>query len=343
MKTLQKSSVLLASAALLATTSLSGVNTGVVGYTSTTLPAGVGNIFAPSFVNSDSFAGTATGVTPGATSTITVSGTLVANAFDESVSVASVSKGYPLYYVEVLNDTNGADGLDTEGLILDVVSNTAGAVVVGVDTSTLGVQGDEAIAIRKHLTLGDVFAGSTGLLGFTDAITIYNEDGAGTAVSHLPDGAGGFVLGADFVTVTTDAPILPGTGFVINNIGAVTVIPSGVVKETDTQVTVNGGSVVNIISALKPLTSINLAADGRLNAALAPFTDAGNQYTTDGSLGPVSYAGLGAGFLDDGSGGFVSAVDFFTPVTVSIDGTSEGIVVNAAAGTVYKTTGTVIP
>ena len=337
-----KITALLSGAALLASLSAQAVSTNPVGYTSTTLPVGAGNIFAPAFVNADDVVGTAVGVAAGATSTITVSATLSAGAFDESVDVAFVSKGYPKYYLEVLNDTNGADGIDTEGLILDVVSNTVSGVVVGADTSALGVQGDENIAIRKHMTLSDVFSGSTGLIGFTDAITIYNEDGPGTSVGHLPDGAGGFVLAADFATITSDAPVYPGTGFVINNVSPVTITPTGAVKLTDTQVVIYGGSVVNLVSAMKPLALVDLGADGRLNDALAVFTDVGTSYTTDGTLVPAVPAGApGAGFLNNGLG-FVSATDFATPVIVEVDGTSEAIVVSASAGTVYKASGTVV-
>jgi len=343
-KTPHKFIALLSGAALLASSgSAQTVATDPVGYTSTTLPVGAGNIFAPAFVHADDVVSAATGVTAGATSTITVSATLSAGAFDESVDVAFVSKGYPKYYLEVLNDTNGGDSIDTEGLILDIVSNTASDVVVGADTSALGLQGDENIAIRMHMTLSDIFSGSTGLIGFTDAVTIYNEDGPGTQVGHLPDGAGGFVLAADFTTITSDAPVYPGTGFVINNVSPVTITPTGTVKLTDTQVVIYGGSVVNLVSAMKPLTLVDLGADGRLNDALAAFTDVGTSYTTDGTLVPAVPSGApGAGFLDNGAGGFVSAIDFFTPVTVGVDGTSGAIVVSASAGTVYKASGTVV-
>lgn len=320
-------------AAFLAASTAFATTSDVVGYTTTTLPGGAGNIFAPAFVNADSFAGAISEASSGATSTLTVSGTLSSGAFDETTDVSFVSKGYPQYYVEVLNDTNAGDGLDTEGLIIDIVSNTDTAVVVGVDTSSLGVQGDEDIAIRKHITLASLFANSTGLTAYTDVITIYNEDGAGTAVSHLPDGTGGFVSNADFTTVTSDAPVYPGTGFVINNPSAVTITPVGTVKESDTQVVIYGGSVVNIVSCLKPVSSFDMASDGRLGDALGDYTDVCTPYSTDGSLT------AGTSFLDNGANAFVSGVDFFTPVTANVDGTSDALVVSAGSGTVYKASG----
>jgi hypothetical protein len=260
---------------------------------------------------------------------------VTAAAFNESSDVAGVSKGYPLYYLEVLNDTNASDSIDTEGLIIDIVSNSTSGVVVAADTSTLGIQGDENVVIRRHLTLSDIFTGSTGLGTFEPVVTIYNEDGPGSAVDHLPDGSGGFVLASDFTTVTSDVPVYPGTGFVITNSTPVTIIPRGVVKETDTQVVVYGGSV-NIVSALKPVGSVNMSSDGRLNDALDDFNDVATTYTTDGTLtGDID-------FVDDGAGGFLET-DFVTPTVVAVDGTSQPIVIVPIGGTVYKASGNLIP
>ena len=342
MKTPQKIISLLAGSALFAASFMNAATTDVVGYTTTTLPAGAGNLFAPAFVNNNSFMGVLTGAAAGPDSTLTLSGTMTAAAFNESSDVAGVSKGYPLYYLEVLNDTNASDSIDTEGLIIDIVSNSTSGVVVAADTSTLGIQGDEQIAIRKHLTLGDVFSGSTGLTSFTDAITIYNEDGPGTAVTHVPDGAGGFLLNSDFVTGSTDAPIYPGTGLAIANVALLTIVPTGVVKESDTQVAIYGNSVVNIISVLKPISNVVLSSDGRLNEAMEDFTDVVTQYSSDGSLLPVVPSGASQpGFVDDGSGGFLSS-DFSTPVSVTVDGSSEAFAVGSTGDRVYKISGTVI-
>jgi hypothetical protein len=330
----------LSTSSLLAVAStLGAATTNVVGYTSTTLPAGAGNLYAPAFVNEDSFVGTLDGVTVGSTSVLTLSSSVDPGSFDDQDASAGppATKAYPLYYVEVLNDTS-PDGLDTEGLVLDVVSNDANSVTVAADASSLGIQGDEQIAIRKHLTLGDVFSGSSGLTGFADVITIYNEDGAGTAVSHNPDGSGGFFLGNGFFdTETTNAPVYPGTGFVLNAVGEVTIVPTGVVKETPTQVSVFGGSVVNIVAVMKPVTSVSLSSDGALNDAIADFSDVAATYRTDGSLT------ADVAFNDTGSS-FVVANGFFdTPTDPSVDGTFQPVVINALSDTVYKVSGNVIP
>ncbi|ADE55385.1 hypothetical protein [Coraliomargarita akajimensis] len=311
----------------LAVSSASAVTTEVVGYTSTTLPGGAGSIFAPSFINANAFQGSITGTTPGAESVLSLAG-LSASAYD-------AGEIFPAYYLEVLDDTNGADGLDTEGLVLDVVSNGTGSVTVVGDVSALGLQGDEQVAIRKHLTLGQLFDGATGLLQFTDVVSIYNGSGAGTLDSYVPDGAGGWLDLSDFVTVGTDAVIYPGTGIVLNNVQDVTIVASGTVKETPTQVPLYAGTV-NLIGVMKPVSSFDLLSDGALDDALLQFTDVVTTYSV-GTLQATQSA------VSDGAGGLLDVADFVTPVDLVVDGTADAVVVNAAANSVYKATGTVIP
>jgi hypothetical protein len=333
---MKKTSLLVASA-LLASSALfaqDSVTSNVVGYTTSTLAGGAGNIYAPAFVNSPSLSGTLASVSG---TSVTISGASMAtNEYAETSDVAFVSKGYPQYYLEVTNDTNASDGLDTEGAIIDIVSNTGTDLVLASDASVLGVQGDESVVIRRHVTLGSTLGSATGLLAYATPITIYNEDGPGTSFTHIPDGAGGFLSGADFATNTSDAPIYPGTGVVINNSSSVSVTATGTVKESATQVQIYGGSNVNVISFLTPVQSHDYATDGQLQAALADYTDVVTHYTTDGTLAPA------ASSLDDGFSGFVSAVDFFTPMASTVDGTSEAVVINAASASVFKISGNVI-
>ena len=307
------------------------VTSDVVGFTTSSLTGGTGNIYAPAFVNAASATGSLTSATSGATSTLATDASLADSAFNETTSAAGVSKGYPRYYVEITNDTNSGDGIDTEGLIIDIVSNTTSDLVVGADASALGVQGDETFVVREHVTLGKLFEGATGLPGYSNPITIYNEDGPGTAVTHLSNGAGSFVLNSDFVTDSTNAPIYPGTGVVINNPGNISITASGTVKESPTQVVVYGGSVVNILSTMQPKSSVSLGSE--LHDGLGAYADVCTTYTTDGSLSAEG------SFLTTGSGSFVSNIDFVTPVTPSLDGTSEALVINAATGTAVKLAG----
>lgn len=331
MKTPRSLSMFLAASVLSATSAFAqdAVTSDVVGFTTSSLTGGTGNIYAPAFVNAASATGSLTSSTSGATSTLATDASLADSAFNETTSVAGVSKGYPRYYVEITNDTNGGDGIDTVGLIIDIVSNTTSDLVVGADASALGIQGDETFVVREHVTLGKLFQGSTGISAYSDAITIYNEDGAGSAVTHISDGAGGFLLN-DFVTSSTNAPIYPGTGLVINNPANVTITASGTVKESATQVVVYGGSVVNVVSTMQPKTSVSLGNE--MHNALLAYTDVCTPYSTDGSLTAET------GFMSTGAGSFV-ATDFVTAATPTVDGTSEAIVISAAAGTVVKLEG----
>jgi|GEM_PF-2197474 len=324
MKIYTKTISLLAAAAVFTLSSATAVTTGVVGYTSTTLPAGVGSIFAPSFINADSVVGVITGETSGATSSLAI-----ANLADAAYSQTGT---YPAYYLEVLNDTNGADGLDTEGLILDVVSNSVSAIVVGADAAAVGVNGDEQIAVRKHLTLGDIFANATGLVAFSTPVTIYNGLTEGSIETFLPDGAGGFVA-SDFVTPATDAIVYPGTGIVVNNSAEVVVTVNGTVKETPTQIAVYGGEV-NFVGALKPLTSFDMTSDGALDSSFVAFADPITQYS-DGTLVPTNTV------LTDGAGGVLEE-DFVTPGTLVLSSPSAAVVITPPGDRVYKSTGTVV-
>lgn len=330
MKTPRSISMFLAASTLAASSVFAQVTSDVVGYTTSSLAGGSGNIYAPAFVNSASATGSLTSATSGATSTLATDASLSENALNETTSVTGASKGYPRYYVEITNDTNSSDSLDTTGLIIDIVSNTASNVVVGANVSTLGLQGDESFVIREHVTLGSLFAGATGVPGYTNPITIYNEDGAGTAVTHLPDGVGGFVLNSDFVTVSTDAPIYPGTGIVINNPNAVGITATGSVKESPTQVVVYGGSVVNILSSMQPKSSVALGDE--LHSSLGAYADVVTPYSTDGTLSAQ------ASFLTTGTG-FVLNSDFVTATNPTVDGTSQAFVVNAASGTTVTLAG----
>ncbi len=305
------------------------VTSDVVGYTTSTLSAGSGNVYAPAFAKSPSISAVLTSISSGSSSTLSTATSLSSGAYDETSDVTGVSKGYPQYYVEITNDTNSSDSLDTEGVILDIVSNSSTAVVVGVDVSALGLQGDEAFVIREHITLSELFANST-LTGYADAVSIYNEDGPGTAVAHVADGAGNWLLISDYTTSSNDAPIYTGTGFVLNNSADVVVTAVGAVKETATQVPVYGNSYVNILGSMKPLTSATVASE--LLDGLTAYGDVCTPYSLDGTLTG------GDAFVSTGTG-FVSTSDYTTPVTPTVNGTREAFVVNAGTATVVKISG----
>lgn len=139
----------------------------------------------------------------------------------------------------------------------------------------------------------------------------------------------------DFVT-PADPVIYPGTGFVINNPNDVTLVTTGNVKETDTQVPIRGGSAVNIVTPMKPVSAFDMSSDGRAVEAFEAYSSVFTQYSF-GDLIPHNAVLLN---LD---GNFVKGSDFVTPASLIVDGTAEGIVINTIHDTVYKASGMVIP
>lgn len=250
--------IVLSAAALCAgSLSLSAATSGVVGATTITIPGGFNALVTP-YVQPVDWQGAASGI---AGQDVTVSG-LTAGAYDNG-----------LYYAEVLNDTNAGDGVDTEGLVLDVASNTATVLTLVGDTT--GINGDETIAVRKHNTINELFAGATGLSDFSDNVTIY-LDGALDAYTY----GGGLWYDSGFAQV--DNIILPpGVGFVLSNLGPVTMTVYGSVKETPTIVPVYGGNVVNVLGFADPVGPINVTTEVDLSG-LAGFSDSITKYSTDG-------------------------------------------------------------
>ncbi len=319
MKNSTKTIALLSSAAFFALSNAVAVTTSVVGYTSTTLPAG-NSLFAPAFVNPTSAAGVLSGVSAGETSSLTVSG-LSSGAFDEGAN-------FPLYYVEILNDTNLSDSIDTEGLILDIISNTESSVTVGADVSGLGLVGDEQYVIRKHLTLTDLTDGATGLSNF-DGATIYNASAPGSVDSYLYNGG----VWQEFDGAFVDRPnvvIYPGTGFVFSLQGSVTLVVDGEVKETATQVPLYANQP-NFVGVMKPLANFDMDSDGAVQDALVNFE--GLTTYQDGNLAPTSVLVYNDDIVD-GS---------LQPTSLVVDGTKDSLVISVQTSKVYKVSGTVIP
>lgn len=170
------------------------------------------------------------------------------------LTVAGLSSGAfdgGLHYLEILNDTNGADGVDTEGLVLDIASNTDTSITIVGDLT--GVNGDEAVLVRKHVTLVELFPDATGFsAGGTDSLTLYTESGPITYIYFMGDF---FLSGVG--TPSNDVVVYPGTSVVLNTSGSVTFTTYGSVKVTPTQVPIYGG-VVNLVGYIQPVGPIDI-------------------------------------------------------------------------------------
>ena len=255
-------------------------NSEVMGFSTVPLPAG-GRVMAPVFVNSHSYASIATvsGNTLSATN-------LASNAFAQ-VSVNGSS--YPSCYVEI-TDTNTFGGASYLGQTFDVSTNTSNSITVSGLPSALNGQ-QVAIAVRAHITLGEVAAASSGLSDLSSAITLY---GPSNSISSYYYDSGGVVAG-DFSTPCNGIPVYPCSGVVVNNQSNATVLYSGEVKSTPTVVPIFAG--VNILAPLNPQGGENITTLG-LAPALAPYSDTLSIVADDGGMAVSSFYSDGTNLLD---------------------------------------------
>ncbi|WP_309396949.1 hypothetical protein [Cerasicoccus maritimus] len=114
------------------------------------------NFISVPFVNSPAFVGQATGGS--------------ATTLDCSTASWTVDEFATNYFVEITSAGTGDTGLG-EGLMVDIVSNTATQLTLADDISSYSLEGDETFTIREHATLSSLFGenNSAGLLGGSTA------------------------------------------------------------------------------------------------------------------------------------------------------------------------------
>ena len=269
------------------------VATSPVGYRTDTIAAG--NVpYAPTFVNADSASGSIGGVTVNTdNAVITFTGSaLTVDAYNEGTT-------FPNYYVEVTSGTN-------EGYSFDVISNTADSITVAGDLSSFNLS-TESIVIREHLTVGDIFAGSSAsLAAYADSVKFFNNDGTTTVFYWIGTG-----WSSDFATDESDKPVYPGTGFIATFASSVELVVSGSVKTTKTKVPVYAG-LVNFVSSMQPSDTTAGGFNGV--EAFAAYADSLKTFNSDGSLSQdkVYYSistSMSSDFVNDESADFVSGAN----------------------------------
>ena len=309
-------------AGMLAQSAFAQSSTPTIGYYRFDVPAGQ-SAWVCGFVTKTDFQAQASSIAPGAnlpdgtpTSVITQTGANWGS--------------FPLHYVEILSA--GA----TQGLILDVVSNTASTVRVrGTITGT------PTYCIRKHATLATVFQDIGGLVPFQDSVTLYNSNN--TLSSFYPAAAASWVA-EDFFTPANDTIIYPGQGFVISASNATTLTFGGnevaYVKNGPTQVPVYRGQT-NLVGLINPLVAtaptdpifnqisstsqgggvVTLASIGLTTSSLEEFIDSITLFIQGGNLNPSGSYYVG--------GGQVYADDFFTPAGSTVLRNGHAFVISA--------------
>mgnify|MGYP006275789397 CR=1 FL=1 len=237
------------------------------------------NLIGPTFVHPSSFSGEiATFVQNQAEWSLTFSGTpFTANAFDGTVD-------YAKYYIEI------TEAGPLEGAVFDIISNTTDTLVIdGYDGPPLPAVGNSVI-IRKHVTVEDfILSNASGLSGFQDSLKIFYGNQSETLLWTGTDW-----LGGDFSS-KKELPIYPGQGVFLSNASDVTLLLSGNVKNTPTQIPVYDVGV-NWIVSLAPVDKT--LGDLSLAGILAPFQDSIKTYQKDGSLSQLDvYISNGSNLL----------------------------------------------
>jgi hypothetical protein len=149
-------------------------------------------------------------------------------------------------------------------------------------STDFSLDGDETIAIRKHMTIGDIFEGSTGQLqAFADSVKIFADDGSTSSLFW-----DGVKWTADFVSDNSARPVYPGNGFIAAFGGSVDVTLTGSVKATATKVPVYAG-VLNFVTAIAP--SDTTVGDLDLVSVLVPFSENIKVLSQDGGVDRNSF------------------------------------------------------
>jgi hypothetical protein len=262
-----------------------------------------GNVFVPGFVNPASYTGQ---LISASASTLTLAAnSLTANAFNEGAA-------YVKFYAEI---TSGP----LQGVVLDIVSNTANVLTLDADITALGLTGNEKIVVRPHVTLKSCLAAAEASLSpFSDSATLYLPDGSFVTYFF---GAGATPNGwsSDFATDDgSEHPVYPGAGFVLGLEADVDLTVTGEVKTADSVVQLSG-AVVNIVGPMSPLVGQSVSLNAVGFASLAPFTDSITIYPPGTLLiVPYTYFPLGDGTISS---------DFVNPTVDTIANTTGAVVI----------------
>jgi hypothetical protein len=276
---------------------------GVVGYSKLDIPVG-GRLIAPVFIKTAVFTGSAT-ISSGV---LSISGSLTPSALNQTAF--NNRPNFPKYYAKVTSSGSN------EGLVLDVVSNTASTITV---SGASGLSGALSIEVVPHYTLLDFANASSNLLPYVDAVTFYDSGNAKRTYYYT---GSGFVAD-DYTTPADQVVVYPGSGFILNAGAVSSVTMTGCVNQTKTLVPVYAGE--SIVAPIDP-SGITKIANSNLGSAIAPYVDAASTVLLDGSLATTTYYTNGSDMLDDS----YTALDASAPNTPKV-AAGNGFIINANA------------
>jgi len=302
MKKLNLSLAILALAAM-SVNAQTTVTSDIVGYSKLDIPVG-GRLIAPVFVMPAVFTGSATI----ASGVLSISGGLTPNALNQTSF--NDRPNFPKYYAKVTSSGS------KEGLVLDVVSNTASTITV---SGASGLSGALSIEVVPHYTLLDFANKSSGLLPYIDAVTFYDSGNAKRTYYYT---GSGFVAD-DYATPADQVVVYPASGFILNAGAISSVTMTGRVNQTKTLVPVYAGE--SIVAPIDP-SGITKIASSNLGSAMAPYIDAASAVLLDGSLATTTYYTDGVSMLNDS----YTALDANAADTPKV-AAGNGFIVNANA------------
>lgn len=311
-------------AALLAVPAAFGqASSGVMGFSNVTCNAGT-NLVVPTLVNSSVFQGQAAISSDGLTITPTTAPGWTVGAYN-ATSFASPTPNYPKYYAEIVSG-------GSEGLVLDISSNSATALTMASAVTPAGLRGTTVqIAIREHVTLDKIIQGASGLSDLLDAASVFDAAGAQSIRYYV---SGSWVKD-DYTTPAGHTVIYPGTGFVFSPAGTVTLTLTGEVKPTKTQVPLYT-TTTNIVGPMNP-ASAEKFYNNTLAAAMAPLLDGLNNFSTDGNM---SIQGT---YYSDGTQILNSSYAPLTAGSTDAIPLNRGIVVSVTGDTVWTVNSALAP
>jgi hypothetical protein len=291
--------------AVMAGNAQTSVTSEIVGYSKLTINQG-GRLIAPVFHHQPVYSGSST-ITSGV---LTVSG-LTAGSLNQTSF--SDRPNFPTYYVKITSS-----GVH-QGLVLDVVSNTASSITVAGAPS--GLTGSVSVQVIRHYTLQDLANQSTDLLPYQDAVTFY--DAGNLKRTYYYDGAG--FVGDDYSTPSSQVVIYPGSGVILNagSNSAITMV--GNVNTTKTLVPIYAGE--SIVAPTDP-SGITKVALINLGSSIAAYSDAASVVRLDGTLATTTFYTDGVDMLDDS----------YTPISPTSSPLVEagnGFIINAAVDGVW--------
>jgi len=281
------------------------VTSDIVGYSKLDINQG-GRLIAPVFHYQPVYIGSST-ITSGVLSVPSLTaGLLNQTSFSDRPNFAT-------HYVKITSS-----GI-YQGLVLDIVSNTASSITVAGAPTDL--TGPISVQVIRHYTLQNLAEQSKDLIPYQDAVTFY--DAGNLKRSYYYDGAS--FIGDDYLTPAGHVVIYPGTGVILNAGSNSSITMTGVVNTTKTLVPIFAGE--SIVAPTDP-SGITKVALINLGSSIAPYSDAASVVRLDGTLATTTFYADGINMLDD----------TYTPITAANSPLVEagnGFIINSYADAVW--------